>query len=1302
MIAATRSHDLRIRLFGGPEIKLSGQSRTALLWKKSQGILAYLSIESGIAQPREKIAQVFWPELSREAARSNLRQALLNLQRTLGKGPDDQPWWKNDPRTICFQPGPTLCLDVLDFIEFKQRCISAGSQKDCSSCLLELERCTALYTEEFMAGFYLENCPEFEDWLQIQRETLHRRALMLLERAALCHEEAQAPERALTFALRYTELDPWNEGGHRRLMRLLNLNGQHAAAQHQYRRCCQILRDQLGVVPSVRTRELARRIEEHDLPPERETVKPTLSRPEMLACATERRQVTVLFCSMTPTRESDPEDMLELLKAPQSRCLDLVRDFSGHAVLTHDGGVLGYFGYPEASEQAAVLAVRAALAVNDLHFQGLELRTGIHTGLVITQREPERPDTVGKTTAAAIYLRMKAKPGEVLISPELHALVAGYAQTTPLPEHEATKIQGQGPQSYRLLGLSGASHRLEAGGRLTPLVGRKDELRRLEGLWKKACHGHPRQLLIQGDPGIGKSRLIHQLRQQVLSQGEGTIQELRCLPELTHSPFAPLRGLFNQILECRPGDPDKSRFSALVRYVRSRYPQKDAEVVPLLAALLSLPLFEPYRPLSASPRDQREQTMALLIDRLVQMASERPLMLIVEDMHWIDPTTQELLLRFLSQVVHSPTLVLLTARPEYACPDGSPDTEILQLEPLDEAQIRTLVEQRLHCLSPRLVEQVVQRADGVPLFAEELSRILSETSIEQNLSAIPFTLQDLLAARLDSLGEARLTARLAATIGREFCFELLSKLSPLDIPGLTRALRQLVQAGLLGELANGEYYFRHSLFQDAAYQSQPRAERRLTHGKIAEVLENHFPQIRSQSPECLARHWAAANEPCLAATSWLEAARKASLQSADSEALIHLHSGLKLLEGLEQELRPAQLELDLQVGLGWALVAKGGFASEAAGEAFNRAIELSAQQGTSTDSFHALWGIWTSASSRWGNRRAEELGETLLSMATQGRDPVQLQQAHFALGNTQFWQGRFVKSRHHLQQAVLGYASGQHDTHIACFGENGGVSSRSYLSWTLWFMGYPDQARLLSEQALCLAEEVNHPFSLAYGLTFAMVLHRHLREPVKTLELADRVLALARTHDFPLWEAGARLKRGWARVMLGQPDGLDEMQQSIETMRSAMSGLNAIFQETLADALCHLQHFDQAQEQITQALEDIVKSDDHHAEAELYRLRAKCLLQGEQGRQAEAQQALLEAIRISEAQQARVPRLRSTAALAQLLHSQGRDAEALPLLEECYRGFTEGFDTHDLRKAAQILEGLRPGLASSAQCNRVD
>ncbi len=1277
---------LHLRLLGGMEIDQGGPPLPHPLWKKSRALLAYLAVEPGIPQSRQKLAEIFWPELAIDAARSNLRQALRNLQRALGEKSPTESCLLSDNHFLCFQPRDDFTVDVLEFLASPLSCAPVRTLADCCSCLIRLEQMAGLYTGEFLAGLTLADCPEFEDWLQIQRESLHRRALVLLERLAQCHEHAGSFDRALSSAWRYIEMEPWNEEGHRRIIRLLARSGQMAAALSQYKTCCRVLRDELGVAPDKRTRELAKCIQ-HGQFSEGSSFKDRRRTVRLPMSAGERRQVTVLYCSLTPTTTDDPDESLELLRDPQACCLDIISDYSGHVVLTNDGGFLAYFGYPEASERAALMAVQAALAIAQRHFDRLELRLGMHSGTVISSSVPELPDTVGRTTSTAIRLRMLAGPGEILISSALHSLVAGYIEATSYGLVQQPSA-AEGPEIFRLIAESGAGHRLEARAGLTPLVGREAETTRLRDLWQKACLGQGPVLLIQGDPGIGKSRLVHQLRLQL--QTGAIVRELRCLPESSQTPFAPLKGLFEQLLMIGPANTAEARFAALVQYAEARHPEKTDEVVPLLASLLSLPLAAPYRALTLSPGEQRKRTMTFLIDLLHDLATRKPVLLIVEDLHWIDPTSQELLMRFLHEKRPAPLLLLMTARPEFAPPWEPALVECLRIEPLNDGQVKQLVKLHGGHQAPWLLEQVVSRADGVPLFAEELLLALKEAA-PHDPTTVPATLQDLLAARLDNLGDTRYTARLAATIGREFHLAVLAELSVLGNVPLMDALQQLQRAGLIVECAPGRFAFRHALFHDAAYHSQPRSERRQTHRRIAEVLEESFPEIVRESPESLAQHWAAAEEHERAVRYRLEAARHANLHSAYRETLMHLRAGLESADRLPQGPLRMHLEFDLQIGQGWAFSALEGFASPAAAEAFGRAIALSEQHQGSPDIFHALWGIWTSASSCWDNCYAETLARKLLNMAKRSRDPVQNQQAHFALGNTLFWQGRFVEARKHLERAVRLYEPGQHSTNIACFGENGGVTSRSYLSWTLWFLGYPDQALRTSREALALAEEVDHPFSRAYGLTFAMVLHRHLRLPEQTLVLAEQVLELAHDHDFPLWQAGAALKRGWALAMMGQADGLDDMRQSLKTMGAAMNGIVAIFQETLADALCQLGQYAEARDLITQALDGGQRIHDHHAEAELFRHRAACLLRGEPGREEEAEQALLQAINISRAQQSRLPQLRALRDLAYLRRSQGNPGPEGQMLAEIHGKFSEGHDTLDLQQTKELLAELAEG-----------
>ncbi len=1288
------SNTLSIHLLGCIGIEPDEGRKAPALPRKGWAILSYLAATPGQSQPRDRLAEIFWPTHSIEAARNNLRQVLLNLQRMLNDRQADTPCLEADRRSIRLNPESRHAIDLVDFLRDAPECTPDAGPAHCESCILRLERMAALYRGEFLDGLYLEQCEDFDEWLQVHREALLRRALVLLERISECHENQGRVGRALGFAQRYCELEPWNEEGQRRLIRLLALSGQRGAALSQYESCCRFLKLELGVQPEEETRELARSIQSGELLPSAVPQGSDIAVPAMPSMALERRQVTVLYCQISPSGTDDPDEILDLLRPAQKRCSEIIRQFSGHVVRTNDGGLLAYFGYPQAHEHAPHLAVRAGLALVTERFPEVELRIGIHTGLVITSGDPNLPDSIGKTSNLAIRLRALMGPSEVGVSAATQRLVRGYFEWEEQPPQS---LGGPQPETlFKALEESGATDRLAAAVSLSPLTGREKELSVLRERWKSVLTGKRQALLLQGDPGIGKSRLVHALKQK-LAGTPCIVREFLCLAESSQSPFQPVIELLKTTIGFAPEDSPEERFRKLVSYQHKQFPDMDQdEIIPLLAEVLSVPLGPPYRKPDMSSRVQRERIMEVLVDQLVSLAAQEPVLLVVEDLHWSDPTTLELLSRILADSRPASILVLLTARPEFRSPWPESAAPVHPLSPLGDSDVTTLVESLGMDIPEAAMRHIVEHADGVPLFVEELARAIPLTG-ETNPTAIPSTLHDLLAARLDSLGEAKTVAQLASAIGREFPMALLRELSPLDETALTSSLIQLRGAGLLAGSVEAGFQFRHALFQDAAYQSQTRSDRRDVHKRIAETLQSRFPEIAATRPEVLARHWAAGDEAETAIGYWIKAGRLANLHCANTEAISHFTSALALIEDLPGEQRRIEFEFELQVGLGAAVFAAEGYASPNGAAAYARAVELGEMHRGNPDLFPALWGLWACTSSRADYDESLTLTLRLLKIAQRSKDPIELQQGHFAVGNIRFWRGELTEARHHLECAMAIYLPEHHEALATGFGENAYATSAAYLSWTLCFLGLPDQAKDARRKALAEARRINHPFTLGYVLTFATTLAHMLRDPAETLTFAEETIALADRHGFPLWNVGATLNQSWALVRQGQPEGMESIRRCVDAVASLMYGIRLIFLETMADTLCHLKEFDEALAVIKEARKVVGTLGDRHVEAELHRYEGKCLLGGSSADAVAAEACFQRALTVARGQRARLLELRAATDLAGLWRDQNRSNEARQILAGVYDGFTEGFDIADLREARDLLAELTETEETSAQ-----
>lgn len=1187
-----------LRLFGGFAIDRPGQSGDGLAYEKGRALLAYVAVETGIVHTRKVLAGMFWPNHAPTAALANLRLVLLNLRQTLDAA--GLPLLQIDREAVRLDPA---VLRRVDTALLSAALGSVGGQipptiDDAS--LRMLEAAGRLYRGELLAGFSLPECPDFEVWLQMRREAWHRDALALLEKIAQCHAVRQDFNAALPYALRCLELAPWDEDAHRRVMHLLAMNGQPGGALAQYENCCNILRSEFGVRPSEATRLLAAEIGNGGLA--RHLASPPADpMPSVLPLPNERRQVTILYCELQAEGNDDPDEAMDLLYPARLHWSETARRHGGHVVPTYSGGLLAYFGYPQADEHAARNAMRAALAIiRDAH-AGVLARIGIHTGMVVSGGNLAVPDVVGAATAAAIRLRLLVEGGRIAVSEESRRLVAGFFAFAHFGEHKLSGI-ARPIDVFRLLGEGGAADRLDAAG-LTPLVGREKELSLLAGLWESSRKGRHHVVLLRGEPGIGKSRLLRELRER-LAGAPCTVREMRCQAEYSSTPFHPIVCMLESLIGFAEGEDGVERHARLERYVNANHPEVAVEAVPMLASFLSLPMPSPGTGIVQSPQRRRESEQTMLLRLLRSRAAQAPVLLLVEDLHWADPSTLQLLTEVIERNRDLPMLTVLTARPEFSPVWSVNQLTTIELHGLDDGQIGEIIQSVAPHLPRAVTQSLAERADGIPLFAEELARMTAGDGKED----VPATLRDLLAARLDATGDAKATAQLAATIGRSFAVDILSQASPLAPLALQQNLHALEAAGLVASRDGVVYRFRHALIRDTAYQSQTKPGRRAAHLKIAEVLRKEYGRRADCRSELVAQHLAAGGDHYQAIIHWLRAGSLAAQRAANAEAVLHFRAGLALTGQIEDSSERLQLEFDLLNGLGLAAIALEGYASAEAAEAHARALALCERHPGSPDMFRALWGLWASASSRSGYELALDLAQQLLRMAERSDDPVQLQQAHFAVGNTQFWRGEFTEARSHLEKAIGMHRASYHARHVADFGEDVRITAGAYLAWTLDFLGQPDMALTVSAESVALARRAKHPFSQAYALTFAALLNCRAGRPDEARLIAEETRRIADSHGFHLWRIGASIAAGWARTLQGEEAGLAEIRRSIDETREAMGGVSLVVLAPLADSLVRLGRGEEALATIDEALQLGEALGDHHVDAELLCQKGNALL----------------------------------------------------------------------------------------------
>jgi TOMM system kinase/cyclase fusion protein len=1041
----------------------------------------------------------------------------------------------------------------------------------------------------------------------------------------------------------------------------------------------------------------------------------------------ERRQLTVMFCDLVDsTRLSsqlDPEEYRDVVRAYHAACTEVIRRYDGHIAQLLGDGLLVYFGWPQAHEDDAQRAVRTGLgiltAIGDLNKslqQGkgiqLALRVGIHTGLVVVGEMGgagrQEQLALGEAPNIAARIQGLATPNMVVLSDATYRLVQGYFQCQDLGAQALRGIT-ESMHIYHVLGESGATSRLDIAQPrgLTPLVGRESEVTLLLERWQQVKAGHGHVVLLTGDAGIGKSRLVQMLKEHVANEPHMR-WECRSAESSQNTALFPLTDLFQRLLRFQPEDTPNEKLGKLEQML-SQYRLPIKESVPLLAPLLSLALPEHrYPPLNVSPHRQRQKALKAIVSILLELAEHHPVLFIVEDLHWTDPTTLELLGLLLDQTPTASLLVLLTCRPYFhpAWHHRSYLTEIT-VNRLSHAQVEQIVIDMTDgkTFPAEVLQQILAKTDGVPLFVEEMTKALLEFGHLKEVAGhyeltrslreltIPVTLQDSLMARLDRLVTAKGIAQIGATIGRQFSYVLLQTVSQLDEATLQRELGRLVETELLyqrGLLPQSTYVFKHALIQDAAYESLLKSTRQHYHQRISQVLEAQFPEMVEAQPELLAHHYTEAGLIEHSVAYWYKAGQRASERSAHVEAMAHLRQGLELLKSLPEAPERVQREVDMHLALGASLFATQGYAAPEVQQTYARARQLCHHLDDPHQLFPALRGLWNYYHVRAELQTAHTLGDQLLTLAQQARDPAMLIAAHRAVGTTLFWMGAVASAQTHFAQGVALYDPTQHRASTFLYGEDAGVLCQSFAAWTLWCLGYPDQGLAQSQQAVTFAQQSAHPFSLGWVLSRATLIHQLRREERCTQERAEAAISLAQEQGFPQLRATGAILRSGTLAHQGQAqDGIAQLHQGLSALRATGAEIaRPYYLALLAEAHGTMGQPEAGLTALAEALTLVDTTGERWYQAELYRLKGALLLQQNADHQMEAETCFHQAIAIAQNQQAKSFELRAAASLSRLWQQHGKRQEARDLLAPIYGWFTEGFDTADLHEAKALLDAL--------------
>jgi class 3 adenylate cyclase/tetratricopeptide (TPR) repeat protein len=1054
--------------------------------------------------------------------------------------------------------------------------------------------------------------------------------------------------------------------------------------------------------------------------------------PVSVPAQAERRQLTVMFCDLVGSTAlstgMDPEDLRDVIASFQNRCSTAIRRYDGLVAKYMGDGILVYFGYPRAHEDEAERSVRAALdivgAMAELNAavprpSGVELavRIGIATGPVIVgdqigEGTASETAVVGETPNLAARLQALAQPNQIVVSASTRAMLGDHFDLEDLGASELKGFAEPVPV-WRVLSARDVESRFAATrtGNSAPLVGRQEEMGLLLRAWDGSSRGRGQVVLIQGEAGLGKSRLVEGLRE---ATGKDHIWvAIRCSPFHTASAFHPIIEHLKRVFGWQPEDTAQQHLTKLEAGLAGFKALPLAESVRLFADLMSVPTPEDRYPrLPMTAQQQRDATQDAIVAWLIEVAERTAVLMAWEDLHWADPTTLETLGMLIEQAPTAALLVVATYRPELTppWPQRSHMTPIT-LNRLERPEVETMVGQLAdgRSLPGEVVDHIVAKSDGVPLYVEELTKaILGSGVLEARGDAylltgalaqlhIPATLQDSLMARLDRAPRLREVAQLGSVLGREFAYDMISALAGIEEEVLQSGLGQLVVDELLyqrGRPPRSRYLFKHALIQDAAYQSLLKRTRQQYHQQVAKLLEDRFPEVASTQPELVAHHYTEANCPAQAIAYWHKAGAAAARQSANLEAVDQFRRGLALIEALSDMRERAERELDLQMAIGPALFATKSHSHPDAGRTYARALELCRQVGDHSREFTGLRGLQLHHQNLFEMEKALHFAEEALHVAERLGDAARLVGGHMALGASLFQQGKLEPA---LAQFRRGSEIFEPNMQFPDWpGAHPAVQCQFFPALISWMLGYPDRSVEELTAAVRSAETLGHPLTLAQTLCWAAFVHIFRHEPSAAADCAGRALRICDEQRIAHFHAYALCVGGWALAASGESEkGLAQISQGGDSYGLGVS--QHMLLALQADAQLAIGKSEAALASAAAGLEQVEKMGGAPLEAELYLLRGEALLAGA-GTVSEAETAIEKGIEVARRQNAKSWELRGAMSLARLRRQQGRPQEAAALLAPILGWFTEGFDTTDLKEAKALLDKLtEPAIAAEGE-----
>jgi predicted ATPase/class 3 adenylate cyclase len=1047
----------------------------------------------------------------------------------------------------------------------------------------------------------------------------------------------------------------------------------------------------------------------------------------------ERKTITALFAdikgSMDLLEDLDPEAARQIIDPALQLMMEAVHRYEGYVAQSLGDGIFALFGAPIAHEDHAQRALYAALRMQENLRQyadrlrleqglTLQIRVGLNTGEVVV-RSIHTDDLhtdyvpIGHPTSLAARMQSLANPGSIVVSEPTFRLTDGYFAFHALGAAQIKGVSEPVP-IYEVAGVGPLRTRLQVVARrgLAQFVGRQRELELLQRAWEQAQRGQGQIVAAMGEPGVGKSRLCYEFK--LHCQRHGLVLETFSVSHGRAYPYLPLIELLKHYFVLTPQDDDRRRREQVTGKVLT-LDRSLEDTLPYLSALVGVT--EATTELAqVDPQLHRRRTFEAITRLLLRESLNQPVLLLLEDLHWLDSETQAWLTLFSERVATARLLLMVNYRPEYQHGWGSKTYYTqLRLDPLGPEEAQALLTALLGsdaALQP-LKQFISAKTEGNPFFMEEIVQTLVDQGVllrtptgETRLAApwtnrslaalqLPPTVQGVLAARIDRLpAEEKALLQTLAVLGKEFAWSLLTAVAYQPDEALQRLLAHLQAEEFIYEqpaFPEPEYTFKHALTQEVAYNAVLLERRRVVHERAAQAIERLFAERLPEHYNELAHHYSRSGNTAKAVDYLHRAGQQAVERSAYAEAVGHLTTALDLLTTLPESRERSQQELGVQMTLGMALQATRGGGAPDVERLYTRARELCEQVGEPWQLFRVLWGLWEVYFQRGVYQMMRALGEQLLSLAERLQDPDLLLEAHHALWATLVFGGELAAAQPHLEQGMQLYDPQRHRTHAALYsGHDPGVCCRMFTAPSLWLLGYPNQAMASIQAALALAQQLAHPWSLTMALRWAAVLHHLRREAPLTQTRAEASMTIATDQGLPHQVALTMPLRGWALAASGQgEEGMAQIRQGLAAYQTTGASRVRPYQlALLAEASTQVGQTTEGLAALAEALAMLDKSGVRWWEAELHRLRGELLLQHEGAQPGEVEACFQQALDIARRQQAKSLELRAAMSLARLWQRQGKGAEARELLAPIYSWFTEGFDTVDLQEAKALLDAL--------------